>query len=256
MPARFHWQVNQVLTYRVVQQTLVSESFTDDSTGKTTSSEARTHLALTRKWTVKDVDPAGVATLEMAITAMRNELRQSDGSASVRDSANPDDAKEMAAYLNTPIVVVRVDPRGRIVELKSAAGSSGARLHAELPFRAILPESGPAPAQGWERPFTFKLDPPHGTGELYDFEQKYTCKEVRDGMIVISIETRLKTVPKSHAEQIPLIPLLWTGDVYFHSPTGRYHAARLKAKAELTNHVGPGSKFAYESNYAEDAVEK
>lgn len=255
-PARFKWQTNQTLNFKVVQQTAVSETILDEKSGKATVSEARTHLALTRKWTVKDVDPSGTATLEMAITAMKNELRQPDGSTSVRDSANPEHAKDMAAYLNTPIVAVRVDTLGRLVEVKLAVGGSATRLHAELPFRAILPEVGPAPAQSWERPFAFKLDPPHGTGESYDFLQKYTCKDVKDGMMVIGVETSLKVPPKTVAEQIPLVPLLWTGDVYFHMPTGMYRAARLKAKAELPNHLGAGSKFVYESIYSEDFAEK
>ena len=42
-------------------------------------SEARTSLTLTRKWTVKAVDAKGVATLEMSITAMKNEIRKPDG---------------------------------------------------------------------------------------------------------------------------------------------------------------------------------
>jgi hypothetical protein len=49
--------------------------------------------------------------------------------------------------------------------------------------------------------------------------------------------------------------MLWTGDVYFNTAAGKYHAARLKAKSELTNHQGEGTKFVYESTFAEDAIE-
>src|SRR5262249_18593511 len=90
---RFKWQPGQTLTYKVVQQTAVTETTLDEKTEKPITSEARTNLTLTRKWTVKDVDPAGTATLEMAITELKNDIRQPDGSSIVRDSANPEHAK-------------------------------------------------------------------------------------------------------------------------------------------------------------------
>ena len=70
------------------------------------------------------------------------------------------------------------------------------------------------------------------------------------------METALKSPPKAVAEQVPLVPMLWTGDVYFNAAAGKYQASRLKAKSELVNHQGEGTKFEYESTYAEDAVEK
>jgi hypothetical protein len=55
---------------------------------------------------------------------------------------------------------------------------------------------------------------------------------------------------------VPLVPMLWTGTVYFNTRAGKYHAARLKVKVELPNYQGEGTKFEYESAYNEDAVEK
>src|SRR5262249_27535661 len=166
-------------------------------------SEARTHLTLTRKWTVKDADPAGTATLEMAITELKNDIRQPDGSSIVRDSANPEHAKEMAEFLNRPILTIRLDAQGRLVEVKDAKPGSVGRLHAELPFRLRLRAPGRAPGKGGERPFARKPDPPHGTGESHDFVQKYTCKDIKDGLAVVGVETTLKAPPKTTGEQVP-----------------------------------------------------
>ncbi len=250
---RFKWEPGKVLTYRVIQQTVVTET-TIDEKNKPTTGEARTSLTLVRKWTVKDVDKAGVATLEMCITEMKNEFKQPDGTISGLDSSKPEDAKTMAAFLNQPIVVVRMDARGQLVEVKEAKGGTAARLHAELPFRVVLPET--AANATWDRPFAVKLDPPHGTGESYDFVQKYTSKGEKNSLFVVGLETTLKAPPKAVAEQVPLVPMLWTGDVYFNTASGKYHAARLKAKSELVNYQGEGTKFVYESTYAEDAIEK
>ncbi len=251
---RYKWQAGQSLTYKIVQQTVVQETSLDEKTQKPVTSESHTNLTLTRNWVVKGLDSAGVATLEMRITAIRNEIRQADGNTVVRDSSVPDDAKEMAAYLNTPVVVVRVDAQGRLVEVKESKQGSAARLHAEMPFRLTLPDVGPTVGQVWDRTFALKIDPPQGAGESYDYAQKYTCKGVKDGLAVVGVETTLKAPPKSTGEQVPLVPMLWTGEVYFNIGAGKYHAARLAAKAELLNHLGEGSKFVYQSRYSEDAI--
>lgn len=250
-PLRFRWQPGQTLTYHVRQQTVVQETLPGKG-GQPETATAKTDLALTRRWTARAVDPAGTATLEMAITALKTEHRNGDGEPAVRDSANPDHAKEMAGYLNQPIVVVRVDAQGRLAEVKEAKGGSAARLHAELPFRLTLPDAGPTAGQTWDRTFAVKLDPPAGLGESHDFVQTYTAKGVKDGLVVVGVTTALKAPPKATAEQVPLVPMLWAGEVYFNPAAGTYHAARLTAKAELLNHQGDGTKFVYQSSYTED----
>ncbi len=255
-PLRFKWQVDQSVTYKVTQQTVVRETVLDEKTEKPVTTVAKTNLALVRRWTVKAVDATGVATLEMTITAMKNEFLRPDGSSVVRDSADPEHAREMAAYLNVPVVTVKVDSQGKLVEVKEAKAGSGARLQAELPFRMVLPDTGPTVGQTWVRAFQMKLDPPLGTGESHEFSQSFRATEVKTGLLVMAVETALKDPPKALAERIPLVPMLWTGEVYFSTTANRYHAARLKAKAELLNHQGQGTKFEYESVYSEDVVEK
>jgi hypothetical protein len=255
-PFRFKWQQNQVLTYKVLQRTIVRETMLDEKTGKPVTTEAGTNLMSMKKWRVKEIDSAGIATLEMTITEVKNEIRRPDGSDLIVDSTNPNDAKGMAAYLNVPILTIRVDQQGRVVEVKEAKSGSASRLQAELPFRMTLPDTAPVAGQSWDRTFALKLDPPHGTGETYEFGQKFTCTEVKNGLAVASVATTLKSPPKALSERVPLVPMLWTGDVYFNVEGGKYHAARLKVKAELPNYQGEGSKFEFESSYAEDIVEK
>lgn len=254
-PARFKWQANQTLTYKVTQLTTVRETTLDEKTEKPVVTEVKTNLTLVKKWAVKAVEPNGVATLEMTITEMKSEFRRPDGTSLVTDSAKPEDAKQMAGYLNVPVVTVRVDPQGKLVEVKEAK-AGGSRLQAELPFRVVLPDAGPTAGQAWDRTFAMKLDPPHGTGESYEFTQMYTHAAAKDGLLTIGVETTLKAPPKTAAERVPLVPMLWGGEVYFNTVSGKLHAARLKAKAELPNYQGEGTKFEYESTYTEDAVEK
>ena len=104
----------------------------------------------------------------------------------------------------------------------------------------------------WDRKFTIKLDPPHGTGETYEATQKYTSKAPLNGYNVIGISTEIKEMPMQASDQIPLLPMLAEGDIYFNPKAGVYQAARFKLKKELLNHAGEGTKYVYESTYAED----
>jgi hypothetical protein len=253
---RFRWEPGKVHAYRVVQNTMVQETVLDEKTNKPVTGEVRNSLTLVRKWTVKDVDRNGIATLEMSITELKHETRQSDGTATVIDSSNAEDRKKLGPSLDKPVLTIRIDEQGKLVEVKEARGSTAARVQAELPFRLVLPEAVPEVNKTWDRPFALKLDPPLGTGESYDYVQKYTSKGQKDGLLVVGVETSLKAPPKAVAEQVPLVPMLWTGDVYFNTLAGKYHAARLRTKAELANYQGEGTKYVYESTYAEDAIEK
>jgi hypothetical protein len=258
-PARFKFEKGQVLTYSIVQTTKSSETVIDEKTSKPVEQEHATKHSVVRRWKVTDLDTDGVATLEMTIASMRWEQKASGGEAEVFDSTKPDDLNknEMAKLIGPVLAVVRVDPTGKLVEVKESKFGSPARFAVDLPFKIVLPESGPKEGQAWDRAFTIKLDPPQGTGETYEATQKYAAKAPVNGFQVIGVTTLVKEMPAQASDQIPLIPLLVEGDVYFHEGTGRYYAARLRTKKEIPNHQGEGTKYVFESAYAEDLkVEK
>lgn len=261
---RFQWKTGQTLTYSVQQTTTVTETTIEDGTNKPVTAATKTALALARRWEVKSVDAAGTATLEMTITAMRQEIVRpgpldKEGKPTVDrtvlDSATDEGRKQMAAFLDKPVLTARVDARGRLVEARAAGGSAD-RLQTELPFRLTLPEQLPAVGGTWDRAFAIKLDPPHGTGEKYDATQTFTLKGESRGHTVVGVATRLNAPPKDPAEMPGLLPLLWEGDVYFQKATGRYSGARLAVKKEVPNHQGEGTKFVYESQLTEGLAEK
>jgi hypothetical protein len=263
-PPRFRWKPGQTLTYSVQQTTTVTETTIEDGTNKPVTAGTKTTLALTRRWDVKAVDATGTATLEMTITTMRQEIvrpgpldkeGQPTADRIVLDSATDEGRQQMAAFLNKPVLTAKVDARGQLIEAKAASGSTD-RLQAELPFRLTLPDQLPAVGGSWDRAFTIKLDPPHGSGEKYDATQTYTLKGDSQGHAVVGVATALKAPPKDPAEMPGLLPLLWEGDVYFRMGTGRYSGARLAVKKEIPNHQGEGTKFVYESQLTEGLAEK
>ena len=262
-PVRFKFVAGQPLTYSVEQTTTISEATVDDGTPVVLGTV--TKLNLTRRWAVTAVNPAGEATLEMTLLGLKQVIsrpgpKDKDGKPTVNqvviDSATAEGKAQLAALLGKPILTVRLDARGNLLDAKGDNPTSAARLRVELPFRVTLPEAFPAVNGTWDRAVVLKLDPPQGTGEKYDAAQTVTFKGDNQGFAVLGLATTLKAPPKDPAESVGLVPLLWEGDVYFHRATGRYAGARLTIKKEVVNHAGPGTKFTYETAYTEALAEK
>jgi hypothetical protein len=252
---RFQFRQGETLTYHLVQTTKVVETVADEKTNKPVESESTTKVDLVRKWKVTAVDDKGVATLEMSIASMRWECKAA-AEEDVFDSSKPDDLnkKEMSKHVGPVLAIVRIDPYGRVVEVKESKVGAANRFATELPFKLVLPAAEPKQGDAWERTYTIQLDPPLGTGEKYPATQKYTCQEPKSGLLAVSLTTEIKELPTQSAEQIPLLPLLAQGTLYFHAASGRYYAARLKTERELKNHQGEGSIYKFTSTYVEDLV--
>ncbi len=255
---RFAWAKGGTATYRVVQATNVQETVLDEPAKKPSDITTNTKLTITKTWAVKGVETDGSATLEMVTTAFRQEITQTAGdmkpAVRVLDSANADDAKAMA-FLNKPVLTLKVDPLGRVSDVKSDNPAAADRLQADLPFKLHLLEAAPVANGTWERAFELKLPPPIGTGEKFDATQKYTFRGMNKDFAVVGVATALKNPPDDAALMPAIVPMLWEGDVFFNAKTGQYHGAKLTAKKEIANHQGEGTKFRYASEYTE-ALEK
>jgi hypothetical protein len=252
---RFQFRKGETLSYHLVQSTRIIETVPDDKTSKPVVAESSTKVDLVRKWKVIDVDDKGVAALEMSIASMRWE-RRAGTEEDIFDSSKPDDLnkKEMAKHVGPVLATLRIDSFGRLVEVKDSKVGPATRFATDLPFKLILPETEPKPGDAWDRSYTIQLDPPLGTGEKYAASQKYTCLGPKSGLLTVALTTSVKDMPMQASEQIPLLPLIAEGTVYFHTATGRYYAARLKISRELKNHQGDGSTYKFDSTYVEDLV--
>jgi hypothetical protein len=244
---RFRWQSGQILNYRVDHVSTVTEVV---GGGK---SETTVKLALLKRWQVLGVDAEGVATVQLALTAMRNEQIRADGSVLLFDSANPDKStpelrEQLTKYIGQPVAVLRVDGYGRVIEVKQGDAK---RYESDLPFGLVLPAAAPAAGQTWERSYKVTLDPPHGTGEQYEAVQKYVCGKADELAGVVRVTTQFKSLPPSVREQVPLLQQQPEGEIIFNVQAGRLHSTRLTIDKELQGHQGEGSSYRFKSTYTE-----
>jgi hypothetical protein len=251
---RFLWQQGQVLTYQVEHLSTATEVLGKDR------SESRTRMMLTKRWEVLEVDGNGVATLQLSLTAMRWETTTPGGGTLLFDSADPSKSdghlrEELGRLVGSTLAVLRVDPQGRVLEVKESKHGPASRFESELPFVVVLPDAAPQPGQSWQRAYKVTLDPPQGTGEKYDAVQTCACKAANDAAITVALATELKTQPQSVFDRIPLLQMQPQGEVVFDLRAGRLKSAHLRIDKELAGHQGEGSSYRFQSDYTEQWID-
>ncbi len=255
---RFRWTPGQVLVYRAEQSTAASETVD----GK--KSESSTKLSNVKRWQVLEVDMAGVATMQMTLTALRLETTTPGGEVLQFDSNQPDKSspqlrEQLSQYIGKPLLVVRIDSRGKVIEVRDCKFGSPSRLESEPPFALVLPNSG-ADDGAWTRNYQTTLEPPHGTGEKFDMVQKYALKSTTIKPVgnvptaTISLLTEVKTQPEAVADRAPLLQSQPEGEIVFNVQAGIMETARLRIDKELKDHQGAGSSYRFQSTYTEQYV--
>jgi hypothetical protein len=247
---QLRWQPGQVLVYRAEQVTQATETLGE------MRSETRTRLNLSKRWQVLGVD-AGVATLQLSLTAMRMETTTPSGQTLLFDSSAPDQSTpalkdQLGKYVGPPLAVLRVDGYGRVLEVKESKFGSASRYDAEPPFGGVLPGALPQVGQGWERAYQITLEPPQGTGEKFPAVQHYACKAIDAATLTVTLKTELKNPPAAPADQVPLLQMQPDGEIVWDLQAGRLRSVHLRIEKELPNYQGEGSHYRFVSTYAEE----
>lgn len=252
---KFHWQPGLTLSYKVAQVTKAVEV-----TGNG-SSETKTKLNLVKQWKVQDVDAAGIATLHLTVVSMRMEITPPSGDTLIFDSTDPSvgDAglkAQMGKYVGQTIAILRLDERGKVVEVKESKFGPPSRFDAELPFQLVLPGESAREGVAWNRTYQLKLDPPHGAGETYDCVQAFRCKQVTPTSVLVSCQTTIPKLPENAQDQVPLLQNQTEGEVVFDVENGRLDAAVIQVNKELKDHQGKDSSYRFQSVYRESYLGK
>jgi hypothetical protein len=245
------WQSGQVLVYRVQHDIQVSETVgTDKSTTKS-------RLSVTKRWQVMDVDAAGIATVQLTLLQLRNEITRPDGEVLAFDSADPKSPEgrdQLARYVGPVLATLRVDPRGNVVEVKESKFGPASRFESELPFVGVLPNGIVKSGASWDRAYQITLEPPQGTGEKYPSAQHYRCTGVAGSLVTVAVTTDLKSQPEAPGDRVPLLQSQPAGEIVYDVRAGRLHSANLKVDQEVKGHQGEGSSYHFESSYSEQYV--
>lgn len=245
---RFRWQTGQVLIYRTDHNTVASYVMGDNT------SETKSRVQSLKRWQVLAVEADGVATLQMSIQALVFEMVRPDGKIETFDSAHPENSSEEVrrgfAYVGQPLLVLRVDGQGKVIEVKQARVGHGsmAKFESEPPFKLLLPAEALRSDLSWERAYQITLEPPQGAGEKYDAVQRYHCKGVADNAATVALRTEVKNLPAAAEDQIPIWQMQPEGEIVFDANNGRLLKATMRIDKEAKFE---GGKTHFQSVYTE-----
>jgi hypothetical protein len=250
---RFVWKRGQVLQYKVEQTTRATEV---TSAG---TSELSSRVEQTKSWRILDVTDAGIATVELSLLRLKMQQKLPSGSVLDFDSSNPDGShqqlrEQISPLIGKPLVVLRVDSAGKVVEVKASQQGPASRFESELPFIISLPGKPLQQGQTWSRTYRVVLDPPLGTGEKYAAEQTYQVRGVTPGQVTIAFATTLKDLPPSPAERLPLLQFQPKGEAMFDAKLGLILRARVLSGGVIEGHQGEGSRYEFSSDYREQLL--
>jgi hypothetical protein len=248
---KFHWRVGQTLNYNVEHVTAIEE------VAEAQTTTTRSKVQNTKHWQVLEVDQAGIATLQLTLTSLRMEMTTPNGEVMTFDTASlekstPALRTQMEKYVGPPLALIRVDPRGQVVEVKECKFGSASRFESEPPFAIVFPEAATGP--NWERTYKLTLVPPQGTGEKYDAAQSYASRGGEGGTATITLTTALKSQPEAVADQTALFQSLPEGEIVFDPQAGIMRSANLHIDKQATGQQGEGSSYHFRSIYREQYV--
>jgi hypothetical protein len=248
---QFRWQPKEILTYRVEHRTTATEVIGDAKT------ETRSRLNLVKRWQVVDIDATGIATVQLSLAALRLETTTPKGDVLLFDSedeskSDPHLKETLGKFLGQPYAILRINPQGKVIEVKESRFGPASRYESEPPFGVVFPVDGSQLAQNWEREYAVTLEPPQGTGEKFPAVQKYTSKTNADATITINLSTVAKSMPENPLDRIPVLQQQPEGTLTFDPQTGRMLSANLHIEKELKEHQGAGSSYSFQSTYKEE----
>jgi hypothetical protein len=252
---RWRWQKDQHLIYKSEQVTQASDELNNSRI------ETSSRLNLTKRWDVIEVDGDGVATVQLKLLALKLETTTPGGEVLLFDSGHPEKSNpqlrdKLAWFVGPTLAVLRIDGRGRVMEVKESQFGPASKYENELPFIVWLPETMPRADQPWERQYRITLAPPQGTGEQFAALQRYRITNATPGTITIQLMTELKTQPAAQADRVPLLQLMPEGEIVFDIKAGRMRSASLQIDKKLENHRGQGSSHRFQSTTKEVLVEE
>jgi hypothetical protein len=247
---RFQWKKGQVLVYTTQHVTHVTE-LVDGKKSQHSSS-----IDVVKRWQVADIDAQGVATLQMAIVSMRNEQTRPDGKTLLFDSADLDkstpELRDLSKHMGKTVAELRLDSQGRIWEVKQGSKS---KFESDPPFAVILPGKSLAEGAVWVRNYKITLDPPAGTGEQFDAQQKYLCSKVSGNQATIAISTTIKSPAQSFQEKQPLMQKELSGHAVIDCARGVLVSVHMSVDKTIENHQGKDSSYTFRTTFSEKLQE-
>ncbi|MCS7238398.1 MAG: hypothetical protein NZ899_09015 [Thermoguttaceae bacterium] len=244
---RYRFQPGEIVRWEVVQQARVKT--TVGGTTQTAESVARS----VKLWKVLETKPDGTATFEHRVESVemwqkltgREEVRYNSQSG----QEPPRGFEAIAQSINVPLATVTINSRGQI--LKRTRHPVKAPVDTEPLMTILLPEEPVQPGASWSFPYEIELPLENGTMKLIKAAEIYKLREVKAGIAIIEVATKVLTPINDPRLEAKLVQREREGIVRFDIAAGRLLEQQIDLDRRVVGFSGPASTLQYVSRITE-----
>lgn len=210
------------------------------------------HGSLTNKrYTVRKVDEAGNATLDLQIDRVQLTAEVDGGNSVAYDTASgelpPTEFQGIDATVGKPHVRVEVSPRGELLSLDWLIATSQTSKPtiedaAKLDIMVVLPEQPVRVGDTWKEPFEVEINATPTLKKSVRLQREYTLKSVEGSQATIALKTVVLTPLHDPAQESQLVSKTPRGTVSFDLARGVVTARTQKVDKVVVGFSGDDSK--------------
>lgn len=210
------------------------------------------HGSLTNKrYTVRKVDEAGNATLDLQIDRVQLTAKVDGGNSISYDTASgespPTAFQGINATVGKPHVRVEVNPRGELLSLKWLIATDQTKKPtiedaATLDIMVVLPEHPVKVGDTWKEPFEVEVNATPLLKKTVRLQREYTLKSVEGSQATIALKTVVLTPLHDAAQESQLVSKTPRGTVTFDLARGVVTSRTQKVDKVVVGFSGDDSK--------------
>jgi hypothetical protein len=233
-------------------RTEVVHRATVQTTIQGTTQKADTSSRSIKVWKVEDVDADGTVSFSYLVEHI-DMWQRSSGRTEVRfnsddDGPVPPGYEEVAKSVGTPLSVIKMDPRGNILDRQQTHDQPVAMsTQVTMP----LPDGPISLGESWTSPQEMDVAQKDGTPKKIQTRQKFTLESVEDGIATIKVDAQVLTPINDPAIEAQLIQRLSDGSVRFDIEAGRMLSQLLEVDKHVIGFSGPASSMHYVTRFTE-----
>lgn len=216
------------------------------STIEGTTQKAITRSESVKVWKVIDVMPDGEIEFVHMVDSVRMVNRLPDRAEMIFDSAKdetpPPGFEDAAAAVGVPLSVIRLSPRGEVIEREVKHKQPAADT--EAPVALLLPAEPVAVGDTWNEPRTVAVQTADGAKRDVQTRRHYEFIKLAEGIATIKVSYQVLS-PVDPAIEAQLVQRLMKGTAKFDVEAGRLVSQRMDVDERVLGFAGPTSSMHY-----------
>ncbi len=247
---KYKFSPDEVLRTEVVHRATVQTTIQGNS------QTAETHSRSVKNWKIDDVSAEGNVTFTHSVESI-DMRQQTQGRAEVTynsetDTEVPPGYEEAAAAVGTPLTVVTMDERGKILKRKEKREQP---VSLSTQMTMPLPDHPVAIGESWSTPLDIDVILKDGSTKKMETRQKFTLQKVSNDVATIEVDTQILTPIHDPAIEAQLIQRMSQGAVRFDLAAGRVINQQLDLDRRVIGFSGPSSSMHYLTRFTEKLLD-